>query len=141
MKKIVVILLALLALTLAVAPAALAETDCEAKICKLATQNENVTQAECIVYKRIAVVAIRTEKMVTKSQYDQFTEKLCNDVKQQFEIDRVFVTRNPKIMKEIQTLSQLPTEQRDKAIEKIVQEAMKHRPLHKMELPQMTHGK
>lgn len=133
MKKIVMALLALVALTLAVAPAAFA-TDCETRICELATQNEYVTKASCVVYERTAVVAIKTEKFTTKSQYETFVKELTTKIKSECEVDHVFVTRNPKIMRQIEELSEMDDEQRDEALQKILEELLRFRPIRKIDI-------
>ncbi len=141
MKKIVVALLAVLALVLAIAPTALAETECEKRICELAQSDERIKQAQCLVHERTAIVAIQTEKFSTKSQYDGYVKKLTDAVKSECEVDNVFVTRNPKIMKQIAELSKLNEDQRDGAIQKIIEEVMRLRPPRKPDMTKMTFGK
>lgn len=141
MKKIVVALLAALTLALAIVPTAFAETDCENRICKLAQADERVKQARCVVYERTAVVAVKTEKFSAASQYDEYVRQLSEAIKSECEVDHVFVTRNPKIMKEINELSKLDENERDQAIQKIIEGVMRLRPPRKLDLTKVTSGK
>ena len=141
MKKIIIALLALLTLALTVAPVALAETECETNICEMAKQNEKVKDAKCVVYNRTAVVAIRTEKFSTRSQYDVFVKQLTEQIRSECEVDHVFVTRNPKIMKQIEGLAKLDENERDEAIEKLIEDVMRFRPIRKMDIPKITIGR
>lgn len=140
MKKTIVVMLAVLALTLAVAPAAFAQTACEARICELAQANEKVTKAQCLVFERTAVVAIKTEKFSTKSDYETYVKEFVASVKSECEVDHVFVTRNPKIMKQIAELSKLDDEQREEAIQKILDGIEKFRPFDKINPTKLNLG-
>lgn len=139
MKKFIVALLALFALALTVAPAAFAETDCEAKICDLAKQNEKVTQAKCVVWQRNAIVAIKTENFATKSDYSKFVKQLTDEVTAQCEVDRVVVSRNPKVMKQVQTIAELQGEEREQAIAQLLKELARLRP-RPIDIPKITFG-
>lgn len=138
MKKIVVMLLLAITAALAVSQLAFAETDCEKRICELATTSEKVTEAKCVIFERTALVAIKTEKFTAKSEYDKYLKELIDNVKSECEIDHVFVTRNPKVMKQIENLSKMSEEQRDEAIQKLIDEVMRHKPRDKFILPKMT---
>ena len=138
MKKIALILLLTLTVSaLCAVGVAHAETACETQICQLAQNNENVLDAKCVVYRRIAVIAIRTEQMFTKSAYDEYVAQLKEDVTSKFEVDSVFVTRNPKLMKEIDALSKLEGEEREKVVQRLIEEAMKRRPLRETVIPKV----
>lgn len=140
MKRILVTLTVVLALVLAIAPTAFAATDCEKRICELAQADERVKQAECLVYERTVVIAIKTEKFSTKSDYDSYVQQLVNSVKTECEVDHVFVTRNPKIMKQIAELSKLDEDQRDEEIQKILDNVMKMHPIYKIDPRKLTIG-
>ena len=138
MKKIFAIVLTVLCIALSVTTVAFAQTDLEQKICELANQNEKVKDVKCIVYERSAIIALKTEKFGTKNEYDLFVKTLINQVKTECEAEHVFVTRNPKIMKQIEELSALNEEQRDAAIQKLIEELSHRRPMHKIDIPKIT---
>lgn len=123
MKKVILAVLAMITLALSVAQIAVAST-CEEQICEIATQNEKVTEAKCIVYERCCIVAIKTEKFTTKSQYDKYLEEVTNSIKEQCDVDHVFVTRNPKVMKQIENLSELNEDERDDAIRQLIDDVL-----------------
>lgn len=140
MKKIVTVVLTILLLALSVTPVAIAETDCEKKICEMAMENDNVTDAKCLIYKRVAVVAVKTEKFSAKSQYDTFVNTLISKIKSVCELDHVFVTRNPKVMAQIEELSELDDDAREETIKKIIEEVTRRHP-RKIDIPKITFGK
>lgn len=138
MKKLVLALLVVLTIALSVAPIAVATT-CEEEICEIAKQNKKVTDAKCIVYERCCIVAIKTEKFTTKSQYDKYLEEVTNVIKEKFEVDHVFVTRNPKVMKQIETLSELDENERDDAIRQLIEDVLhRGKPRDKFVMPKKT---
>lgn len=135
MKKLILVALLTIMLALTIGQAALAET-CEEKICKLATENEKVTEAQCVIYERCCVVAIKTEKFTSKSQYDKFVEELKEKIKADNEVDHVFVTRNPKVMVEIKELANKSESERNEAIKQMLdKEIFRHRPENKFVFP------
>lgn len=138
MKKFVIALLLVATIALSVGQLAFASTHCEHKICELAKANEKVTDAKCVIYERTAVVAIKTEQFTTKSDYQKFVKELVEKVKEECEVDHVFVTRNPKVMKQIEELSNLNEQQRDEAIQKLIEEVMRRKPNHKIRIPKKT---
>ena len=95
----------------------------------------------CLIYERTAVVAVKTEKFSTKSEYDKYVNGLTSQIKSEYEVDHVFVTRNPKIMKQIEELSKLDGEQRDEAIKQIIEEVMRFRPIRRIDIPKITIGR
>ncbi len=120
MKKVIIIGLLIMTLTmLFVSAYAFAETT-EQQICSIAMQNEKVKAAKCFVYERNCVIAIKTEKFTTKTEYEQYLKKLTDEIKTKFEIDNVCVTRNPKIMKKIEMLEKLDEDKRNKLIQEII---------------------
>ena len=137
MKKLLLALLIVAAVTLCVGQLAFAETECEVKICELAKSHEKVKEAKCIVYERNCVIAIQTEQFTQKSDYEKYVKELVEKVKAECEVDHVFVTRNPKVMKKIEELNKLSEQERDEAIQKLLQEIKHHKPRRPM-LPKMT---
>lgn len=138
MKKIFFLLLIIAALATSVGQLASAETCCEQKICELAKENEKVKDAKCVVYERNCVIAIQTEQFTQKSEYENYVKDLVEKVKEQCEVDHVYVTRNPKVMKKIEELSKLEEQQRDEAIQNLIEEVVRHKPHLKPFLPKMT---
>lgn len=126
MKKIVAIILLAALLACCTAAVAFAETQ-EQRIVSLATKHDKVTDAKCVVYKRICLLAIKTEKFNTKSEYDKYVEELSNQITSQFEVDKVFVTRSPKAMFKLNELSKLSEEQRQKEIEEMIKRELDRR--------------
>ena len=138
MKKFLLALLIITTIALSVAHLACAEMTCEQKICELAKANEKVKDAKCIVYERNCVVAIKTEQFTQKSDYDTYVKELVEKVKTDCEVERVFVTRNPKVMKQIEQLEKLDEQQRNEAIQKLIDEVVRHKPHVRPMLPKMT---
>ena len=138
MKKILLALLIVVAVALSIGQLAFAQTACEQKICEFAKTNEKVKDAKCIIYERYCVVAIKTEQFTQKSDYENYVKELVEKVKADCEVEQVFVTRNPKVMKQIEELSKLDEQQRDQAIQKLIEEVIRHKPHIKPMLPKMT---
>ncbi len=128
MKRFIAAIL-LLAAILSVGSAAFAQTDDEAEICKIALSHSNVTDAKCIIFERTAVVAVKTEKFVAKSQYQRFVEEFSTQIKQKFQLSHVFVSRSPKVMKQIEALARLDGEQRDAAIQQLIDDLAHFHPI------------
>ena len=137
MKKLLLALFIIAAVSLCIGQTAFAETECEQKICELAKEHEKVKDAKCVVYERNCIVAIKTELFTQKSDYAKYVKELVEKIKSECEVDHVFVTRNPKVMKKIEELTSLDEQQREEAIQKILQELVHHKP-HKPMLPRMT---
>lgn len=138
MKNLLLALLIIVAVALSIGQLAFAETECEQKICELAKTNEKVKEAKCIVYERDCVVAIKTEQFTQKSDYETYVKELVEKIKAECNVEHVIVTRNPKVMKQIEQLSKLDEQQRDIAIQKIIDEVAHHKPHIKPMLPKLT---
>ena len=138
MKKLLLALLMIATIALSVGQLAFAETDCEQKICQLATANDKVKDAKCVIYQRNCIIALKTEQFTQKSEYDTFVKDLVEKVKSECEVDHVFVTRNPKVMKQIEELAKLDQQQREQAIQKLLEEVIRHKPHIKPFLPKIT---
>ena len=138
MKKFILLTLLVLILALSIGQVAFAESY-EEKICKMATENEKVTEAQCVIYERCCVVAIKTEKFTTKSEYDKYLKELTEKIKSECEVDHVFVTRNPKVMAEIKNLASKSQTERDEAIKRLLEkETHKHKPDDRLVFPKRT---
>ena len=125
MKKIIVIVLLLLCVNCTIFANA-NTTKVEEDVQKLAISLDNITDAKCIVHHRICVVAVKTEKVVTKSQYENLKKKLEEEITKNYQIDAVIVTRNVKIFKQIEELNKLEDNERAMEIEKILQKLDKN---------------
>ena len=140
MKKLLLISLLTILLALTIGQLAFAET-CEEKICKMATDNEQVTEAQCVIYERCCLVAIKTEKFTSKSQYDKYVNELTEKIKAECEVDHVFVTRNPKVMVKIKTLAEKSESEREEMIKELLdKEIFRHKPDNKFVFPKRTNA-
>ena len=138
MKKLVLLTILTVMLALTIGQVAFAET-CEEKICQMATENEKVADAKCIIYERCCLVAIKTEKYTSKSQYDKFVKELTEKIKADCEVDHVFITRNPKIMVQIAKLADKPQAEREQVIKELLdREMFKHKPDPSIVFPKRT---
>lgn len=135
MKKIIAILLLATLLVSFAAATAFAETS-EQYVKELATQHDKVVSAECVIYKRACVVALKTEKFTTKSEYDGFVDELAEKIKTDCEVDYVYVSRSPKLMNRLVELNKLDEDERAKAIEEMIQKQLEHGE-HKPIMPRM----
>lgn len=120
MKKIITVLLLTLLLAF-MGTVAYAET-AEKQIAELAMSNEKVVKAECVIYRRNCVIAVQTEKFSTRSEYERYRGELVQNVKARFELDNVYVTRNPKAMAQIEQLAALSEEERNEKIEELIKQ-------------------
>lgn len=119
MKKLVTFF-AILLLTLAVAPTFALATTTEQEICDFALQNDKIKKAKCVVYERSCIVAIQTEKFANKTEYCNFVTDFENQVREKYQIDNVFVTRNPKVMNRLDKLDTLDDTQKQEEIQKLI---------------------
>ena len=138
MKKLLLALLIIVAAALSVGQMAFAETQCEQKICELAKSNEKVKDAKCVIYERNCVIAIKTEQFTQKSEYEKYVKELVEKAKAECELDHVLVTRNPKVMKQIEELSKLNDTEREQAIQKLIEQVIRRKPHVKPMLPKLT---
>ena len=129
MKKI---LLSIVTLTLAIAvlvpTAAYASTKQETEICNFVTKQEKVTDAKCVIGENICIIAIKTEKFVNKTEYDQFKENLKQQLEDKYDFDHIIVTRSPKAMHAISEISKLSDAEREQAIKDFIDTLLSQRP-------------
>ena len=127
MKKIFALILLTALLACCTAAVAYASTAAEEHVKQLATEHDKVTACECVIYKRACVVAIKTEKFSTKSEYDEYVENLKEQITEDCEVDYVFVSRSPKMMHQLVELNKLNDAERTKAIEELIaQQLQRH---------------
>lgn len=120
MKKYIIFLA--LALLLLTATTAFAQTEKERDICKLVEQHENIKEAVCLVEQRLCVVAIRANKFVNKSQYMQFVHQTTEQIQQQFDIDKVVITRNPRLFSQLKKIASLSENDRQELVQQLLDE-------------------
>lgn len=120
MKKFV-ICLAILMLTLIMIPTLALATTTEQEICNLAMQNDKIKKAKCVIYERNCIIAIQTEKFANKTEYCSFVDDLKNQIKEKYQIENIFVTRNPKVMNQLDKFDTLDDSQKQTEIQKLVE--------------------
>ncbi len=125
MKKILAVIMLAALLVCCASVTALAQTT-EDYIEELATQHEKVTAAECVIYKRACAIAIKTEKFTTKTEYDKYLDDLIVKIKDDCEIDYVYVSRSPKMMSKLIELNKMDADERNKAIEDLIQKQLEN---------------
>jgi len=123
-KRLALIILPILVLSLLLLPCtALAAVNAqETQIAELAQAHEKVKSAKCIIYQRTCVVALQTEKFANKSEYDQFRQELEKEILQNYNLDKIIVSRNPKVMYAISRLEKMSETEREQAIEKFLEQ-------------------
>lgn len=94
----------------------------ETEIAALAQANPKVKTAKCIVYQRNCIVALQTEKFANKTEYDQFRQELENEIIQKYSIEKVIISRNPKVMHAISRIEKMSETEREQAIERFLQQ-------------------
>ena len=102
------------------ATTAFAATDTETAITELATADKRVVRAVTVVVERNCLVALQTKGFATKSEYDEYVEQLTADIKAQFEIDRVYVSRSPKVMLLAQKIADADENERQRVIDELI---------------------
>ncbi len=125
MKKLL-IFLSISLICIALLPTFAMATTTEQDIENLATTEQKVLRAKCIIFERNCLIAIQTEKFATKSEYKEYTEQLKNIIKEKYQIDNVGITRNPKLMKEMEMLQLLDEQQRSEQIQQIIERYLNH---------------
>ena len=96
-------------------------TTSEEKIANLAAANEKVVRAKCIIYKRNCLVALQTKEFTSHEQYKQFVAQLTEQITFGYEVDNVYVIRNPRAMQIMNKLDGLSQSERDKAIQRLLE--------------------
>ena len=124
MKKIILAIVIIATLCTAFTATCAVGQTAEEKICEIAKSNDKILEAKCIVYQRNCLVAIKTEKFVTRSEYDLYLANVRQQVTSECEIDNVYVTRSPKVMKKLSELEKLNDKQRQQAIQEIIEKEL-----------------
>ena len=126
MKKVLAIIILATLLACCATAVAFGQTT-EEYVEELATQHDKVLEAECVIYKRACVIAIKTEKFTTKSEYDEYVNELTERIKNDCEVDYVYVSRSPKLMLRLVELSKMNESDRDKVIEELIRQQLERR--------------
>lgn len=126
MKKVLAIIILATLLACCATAVAFGQTT-EEYVKELATQHDKVLAAECVIYKRACVIALKTEKFTTKSEYDEYVDGLAEKIKTDCEVDYVYVSRSPKLMLKLVELSKMSEDERDKAIEDLIKKQIERR--------------
>ena len=138
MKKIISIALLCLLLASLCATVAYAEITPELYVKDTACKNEKVLDCECVIYKRACLVALKTEKFTTKSEYDNFVDELTAQIKENCEVDNVLVTRSPKVMYKLKELNKLDDQAKTKSIEELIDRELQRGIPHKFPPKMLT---
>ena len=124
MKKIILAIMIIATLCTAFTATCAVGQTAEEKICEIAKSNDKILDAKCIVYQRTCLVAIKTKKFVTRSEYDLYLANVRQQITSECEIDNVYVTRSPKVMKKLSELEKLNDKQRQQAIQEIIEKEL-----------------
>lgn len=120
MKKVILILIAVLIVTSCTATAF--ADNVENQIEKFVMQDKHVKDARVLCYKNYCVVAIQKRNFAEKTQYEQFKKDLASKITAKFDgITEVFVTASPRVMFEIDRIGKMDESEREKAIERFVE--------------------
>lgn len=138
MKKICLAFALILAIAVFIPVAAQAATDQEKEICTLVKEKDKIVDAQCAVYQRNCVIAIKTEKFTSKTNYDEFRTQLEKEIAEKYDLDKVMITRSPKVMHAIAQLDKMSDEEREATIQKFIDKLF-HRDQHPGIQPRITH--
>lgn len=86
----------------------------------LITNIEHVKKAQVLQYGKLCVVAIDTENVTTKSQYAQLKQQIAETVKKETDAEHIVVTNNVRVYREIEKINQMPEEEKQQHIEKLL---------------------
>ncbi len=125
MKKALILMTFIMAILLVLPVIANAETSKETEINEFVQSKEKICDAKCLVYENNCVLAIKTEKFVGKSEYDNFKEHLQQEIAEKFGLSNIIVTRNPKIFHGVEQLYKMTESEREEAVKKIIAELEK----------------
>ncbi len=126
MKKVLsaIILIALIAtMTVSVCFA----TDIENEISNTVKKKDKVADVVCVIYEKNCVVAIKTEKFTSQSEYENFKTSAEKEICEKYNLEHVIITRNPKAMHGIKAITELNDEERTEAIKKFVEFQLSHK--------------
>ncbi|MCM1043136.1 MAG: YhcN/YlaJ family sporulation lipoprotein [Corallococcus sp.] len=121
MKKFFLACLALLTLSLFVIPSAYAMTKTEQQIADDVKNMDNVKDAVVVIYGDKCVIALRTQKVIKKSQCNEIKNAVRETaLKADGKLNDIFVTCNVKVFVEAEKIAQMDENQRQQAIETLL---------------------
>lgn len=136
MKKILLAICVLCAIALLTLSQTAFATETEQAIADIALQNDKVVRATSVVYMRSCVVALQTKKFASREEYDEFVAKLTEQIKKDYEIDTVYVSRSPKVMQIVDRLSKLDEASRQEIVRRLIEaERLRTDATHKIVIP------
>ncbi len=136
MKKILLAICVLCAIALLTLSQTAFATETEQAIAYIALQNDKVVRATSVVYMRSCVVALQTKKFASREEYDEFVAKLTEQIKKDYEIDTVYVSRSPKVMQIVNKLAKLDEASRQEIIRRLIEaERLRAEAIHKIVIP------
>lgn len=107
-----------------------ADTKTENEIAELVKSKDKICDAKCIIYENACVVAIKTEKFVSKNEYDKFKEELETELCKKFNLSAIVITRSPKAMHTIGEIEKMTEKEREAAVEKFIDFELNRKPHH-----------
>ncbi len=128
MRKFLFAIALLLTITAVLPCMANAANKTENEIAQLVKNKEKICDAKCVVYENACVVAIKTEKFLSKNEYDKFKEQLAAELCKKFNLSAIVVTRSPKAMHAISEIEKMSEKEREIAIEKFVDFELNRKP-------------
>lgn len=127
MKKILIpVLLIIFAMTIMTSVCYASNNENE--IVNLAKQNEKVKEANCVIYENNCILALKTEKFLSRSEYDAFKIALEKTICEKYNFQHVVVTANPRAMQAINKISELSDSEREEALKKFVEFQLQPKP-------------
>ena len=97
MKKIILAIVIIATLCTAFTATCAVGQTAEEKICEIAKSNDKILEAKCIVYQRNCLVAIKTEKFVTRSEYDLYLANVRQQVTSECEMTTYTLRAVPRL--------------------------------------------
>lgn len=128
MKKLLFSILSIVLAATFLPVCAYADTSQEAEISTYVEQSEKVAKCKSLVFEKMCIVAIKTEKFLNKSEFDQFKVNLSRELGEKFDLEYVVVTRSPKAMHAIEKISELSENEREEAIKDLIKKLTSKRP-------------
>ncbi len=136
MKKFLLAVFVLCAITLLTISQSAFATDTEQAIADIALKNEKVVRAACVIHMRSCVVALQTQKFSSREEYDTFVSTLTEQIKKDYEIDTVYVSRSPKVMQIVNKLAKLDEASRQEIVRRLIEaERRRTEAIHKIVIP------
>ncbi len=101
-------------------------TTVEEQVENIAQSHPNVEKARCVVYNNCCLLAIKPQKISTKSNYDQMKQQLQQQICELQNFSLVVVTMSPRVMQAIDSADGMDESQKQQFIQDLVQRALEH---------------